>query len=308
MIRLLDTLLRDALANLPPDITSVNQIRFQAPDEDMRNFVRNSLKRPALDVFLADVRDNRKLRTNDVARRVQNGDVFAEPPPDRIDCHYLITAWRPELPGPASDPTPDEHHLLFSAVAALLRLGPLNPARFYGQGSAKAMAWPEGARASDLPTTVLTVEGFQRFSELWHGMGTGARWKPALHLIVTLPVLRDEIPDGPMVTTQVTRYYIKDVSSSVEYRIIIGGQVTHPVLGKPAPVPGAWVRLEVSGGGALLWDTTTDANGRFLLEWQLAQWPAPTPYRLHFGAEGIGEGNRDVFVPSETGEYNLLLP
>jgi hypothetical protein len=243
--------------------------------------------------------------------------VIATPPPDRFDCHYLITAWRHEVPGPASDPTPDEHHLLYGALTELLRNAPLNPTRFYGKGSMAAAAWLD-AKDWDIPTTALSVDGFQRFGELWHGMGTEARWKPALHVVATLPVIRDPIPEGPMVTTQITEYRIFDGRKgeqgvAPERWIIIGGTVTdtaHPLPdGRPAPVPNAWVHLEEVVGGKLSIQTLTDSSGRYLLQWPLRVWPRPLEYRLRWGADGIGAGViPSMYVPSETGNYDLKLP
>ena len=307
MIQLLDALLRDLVVNAVPGIVSSQHVRFQPPDGEMRNYVRNVLKKPALNFFLADIRDNRKLRSNDVARRVERGESIAEPMADRVDCHYLVTAWRPEQAVNGNDPTPEEHALLYATLARFLHEGSLNPTRHYGAGTAEANAWPAAVRETDLPTTIPTTDGFQRFAELWHGMGQAARWKPALHLIVTLPVLRDPIPEGPMVTTQITEYRVRD-SAAVDRWIQIGGQVTNArelVDGRPSPVANAWVGITLPPSTSPFAESLTDARGRFLLGWSLQTWPDTVDYQIRTVAEGLGETQIPVTLPSRTGEYDL---
>src|SRR5262245_48655344 len=94
MIHHLDNLLRHLFLAQLVDITSEDQVGFQPPDEDWRGHVTN-LQHNALNVYLVDLRENRKLRSNERARAVQNGMVSETPAPRRVDCHYLITAWSP---------------------------------------------------------------------------------------------------------------------------------------------------------------------------------------------------------------------
>ena len=110
---LLFTLFRTSVAELSAD----GQIRFQAPDEDWRALVptiSDGAGNPgnSLNVYLVELRENRRLRSNERERVTVGTDVFEVPPPRRVDCHYLISAWSPVTPGPAIDPTPDEHALL----------------------------------------------------------------------------------------------------------------------------------------------------------------------------------------------------
>jgi hypothetical protein len=306
VIRLFDLLLRDLFVNRVPGITTQQQVRFQPPDDDLRTFVRGTLNAPALGVFLADVRDNRKLRSNETIRRVEGGDVISEPAPHRVDCHYLITAWDPAVP---NDGTLNEHQLLYDALAELLRSMPLNPTRIYGTGNPLLAPWHPLLRDADLPTTAPTVEGFQRLAELWHGMGTTARWKPAIHLIATLPVLRDPIPEGPMVITQITDYgFLEDgVVVDPERWIIIGGRITRTdAAGALQPIVNAWVRLQPPPGGLEL-ETKTDANGRYLLQWPMRRVSVPEKYTIRSGATGFTDGTRDVHFPGDNISYDLTL-
>src|SRR5688572_12734716 len=115
MLRLLDLLIRDVLVADLVAITNDQQVRFQPPDSALRTDVTN-LDAPALDVYLVDLREHRRLRSNERAREVVDGVSFAERAPDRVDCHYLISAWSPAQPAVGVEPTLDEHALLYEAA------------------------------------------------------------------------------------------------------------------------------------------------------------------------------------------------
>ena len=301
MLRRLDLLLRDLLRGAVPVLGSDDQVRFQAPDAAMRTDVVN-VGALALSVYLVDVRENRKLRSNDRARTIDDGVVFVEQLPARVDCHYLITAWSPALPGPMTDPVLDEHELLYDATVALLRAMPLNPAAVYRPPLVNP--WPIGFGDVDLPTVVLPAEGFPKLSEFWTSMGQDSRWKPAIYLVVTIPVVLVREPAGPMVTTSITGYARADDAATREEWIQIGGHVLRVVAPNApfAPVPGAWVRLETLGGAALQL-TETNELGRFTFDRIRAE-----RYRLRTGAAGFGEQDRVVDVPLQAGDYDLVFP
>ena len=68
---------------------------------------RRGLSRPTLNLFMHDVRENNKLRTQQpYLENSLNGGMIGKvsPSPVRLDVHYMITAW-------ANDPG-DEHRLL----------------------------------------------------------------------------------------------------------------------------------------------------------------------------------------------------
>jgi hypothetical protein len=298
-------LIRDLLLDQIPGLTTEAQVRFQPPDATLRTDVAN-LDRMVLDVYLVELRDNRRLRSNERTRTLDQGFVFTEQAPERIDCHYLISAWSPAQLAPGIEPTLDEHALLYDAAAALIRTATLTPSRLYPAASAKLAAWPERFRDDEMPATVLPIEGFPKLSEFWTTMGQGSPWKPAVYLVVTLPVALVREPAGPMVTTRITEYRHPDQPGTGEIWIQIGGHVldtTHPLPdGSPAPVAGAWVQLETIPG-AVVQRTSTTSLGRFTFE-RLQ----PAQYRLRTGATGLGEQVRIVTVPTETGEYDLRFP
>ena len=74
MLKPLDELFRELfLAPRIPALTATDQARFQPPDAMLRADVLN-LNDVALDVYLVELRENRKLRTNE--RTPVYGDGF----------------------------------------------------------------------------------------------------------------------------------------------------------------------------------------------------------------------------------------
>lgn len=278
----------------------VGQVSFQPPDEDWRNEVGSNLQRNALNVYLVDIRENRKLRSNERVRSVENGIVNENPAPARIDCHYLITAWSPAVVSPAIEATSDEHALLYEVTGVLFNTMPLIPRQVYEPDPLPAN-FPESIADVELPISILPVEGFPKYGEFWGTMGVNNRWKPAVYLIVTLPVAFPTEVAGPMVTTRITEYRQTGQVGNTDVWIRIGGHVLDatnvPPDEAPTPIENAWVQLETTDGDRLQ-TTRTNALGRFTFgELQQGQ------YRLRFSATGLGEATRDIEVPAP--EYDL---
>lgn len=306
MIHHLDNLLRHVMLTQIASLNSVNQVGFQPPDEQWRRAIAN-LQELALNIYLVELRENRQLRSNERVRitNPDTGVVIEETAPARLDCHYLLTAWSPVQPEGGMEPTLDEHALLYQATSVLMNTNPLNPSALYPTDSAALNAWPEPFRDINLPMTIVPVEGFMKLSEFWHSLGQGAYWKPAVYLIVTLPVVLLKILAGPIVTSRVTEYRSAGQAEPSEVWIQhIGGFVLDTLdplpSGLPAPVPNAWVQLETDIG-RVIHTTTTDNLGRFVfrhlqpgsyqLRWRAAAYPDPPP--------------RSIQIPSATGEYDL---
>jgi len=302
MLRLLDVLIRDLLLAELPALVDEQHVRFQPPDGTLRTDVAN-LNGIALDVYLVDLREHRKLRSNERVRSTDGaGFVFEERVPDRLECHYLVSAWSPaQLAPPIVDPTLDEHALLYEAAAALVLNAPLSPSRVYPPGSAALAAWPARFQDAELPSAILPPEGFGKLSEFWTTMGQDIRWKPCLYLVVTIPIALAREMAGPMVTTTFADVRIGADPATSAVWLGVGGQViderTDPA--SPAPLAGAWVRLETLAGTPV-GQTRTSELGRFTFERLRA-----SQYRLRAGALALGTQTRVVTVPSETGEYDL---
>lgn len=297
MIPHLDNLLRHMLLTQIDELTDETQVRFQPPDEDWRNHV-STLQANALNIYLADLRENRKLRSNERVRSIENGVVNEDPAPARVDCHYLITAWSPVEAGPAVEPSLDEHALLYQVTGVLMNNIPLIPRQIYDPDPVPA-GFPELIADAELPVSILPVEGFPKYGEFWGTMGVNHRWKPAVYLIVTLPLALPTEVAGPMVTTRITEYRQTGQPGIADVWIQIGGHVLDATLDPAVALADAWVQLETTGGQRLQ-TARTNELGRFTFgALQQGQ------YRLRFRATRLGEATRDIDVPSPTGEYDL---
>jgi Pvc16 N-terminal domain len=163
MLQDLDKTIQGLLQSKLPSLTG-GQIGFETPFDDYAPTL------PAVNLFLYDVRENRDLRSNDwVAQRPSNGTVTRVPPPVRVACAYLITAWAAAIA--------DEHLLLGQVMQALLSY-PTIPLNLL-----------QGDLANDglaLPTTALQASTLQSIGEFWQAM----RGKPraALSYTVTISV------------------------------------------------------------------------------------------------------------------------
>src|SRR3954470_10533495 len=108
MIHLVDKSLEALLRReLPGFISTQVDISFEPPDNE---FPPQSVRVPAIDLFLYDLRENRELRSNEwTTERRSNGIAERRPPAVRVDFSYLVTAW----PNKGSlNPTQDEHQIL----------------------------------------------------------------------------------------------------------------------------------------------------------------------------------------------------
>jgi Pvc16 N-terminal domain/Carboxypeptidase regulatory-like domain len=292
----LDNLLRHLFVSRLGEITGDDQVGFQPPDQDWRNHV-GTLSGTALNVYLVGLAENRKLRSNERVREYGNGTVHEVPAPRRLDCHYLITAWSPIAASPLVEPALDEHALLYQVAAVFTNAEPLVPRRVYAPDPLPG-TFPEAIADAELPTVVLASEGLPPMSDFWSTVDW--RWKPAVNLTVTLPVLYERKVAGPMVTTRITEYRQSGAPETAEVWIQIGGHVRTGT--PPQPVAGAWVRLETDPAGLPLQTTETDADGRFTFT-QLAA----GPYALRIRARGFAEATRNIQVPSAAGGYDVEI-
>jgi len=299
MIDALDNTLRHLFLSNIPVLTSEAQVRFQPPDENWRHDVVN-LNQMALNVYLVELRENRRMRSNGRHYSVSEGIVTSRGLPRQLDCHYLITAWSPAKPGPMVEPTIDEHLLLYQTTAVLMQADPIQPRKIYAPLPPPA-SYPQIFIDEELPTSIVPPEGFPKYAEFWGTMhGHDHPWKPAVYLVVTLPVVLDSRIEGPMVTTRITEYRQSNTLEPVEMWAEIGGTVYDATVSPPAVVPGTWVAI-FEPSGAEVASTTTDNNGRFIFNLL-----RPGNYQLQFVSSSYPAAPpRNITVPSPTGEYNL---
>lgn len=309
MLDHIDNLLRQALIDGVALLSDDSQVRFQPPDEDWRTYVSTltvgGQPASALNVYLVDLRENRRLRSNERVRATAieaDGFVREISAPRRVDCHYVISAWSPATQSPAVEPTIDEHVLLYQTIAALNAVEPLVARAVYAPNPLPA-GFPAEIADTPLPTTLLPVEGYAKLPEFWGTMGEGHRLKPAIYLIVTIPVVYAPEPMGGIVTTRVANFRTRGAASGEDW-IEIGGTVRDSAAplpgGDPSPVAAAWIVLE--RGGQRVQITRSDTHGRFRFASIVAG-----DYQLRASTETLAEILRDVHVPSPSGEYDLTF-
>lgn len=303
MIDHLDTLLHRLFRYSVAELTADAQIRFQPPDEDWRAMVpgiTDGSGNPAnsLNVYLVDLRENRKLRTNERERVAQGGDWFEVPPPRRVDCHYLISAWSPVAPSMGIDPTPDEHALLAEAARVLGAHDELDPVAIYALSN-PPLPPPAAIADERFPLTLLPVEGFPKYAEFWGTMGEKNRWKPCIYSVVTVALKERLVRAGPMVTTTFTRTLVRGRPDTARTRFHIGG-VVYDNAAPPRPVALAWVEL-LTPADLRVSFTRADASGRFVFD-DVAE----GDWHLRASAAAVGLSPvRAIHVPEPTGNYDV---
>lgn len=165
---------------LQPDLAAQIGISFAAPDSD---FPPQGLSRPAVDLFLYDVRENVELRSPGwVIEQRNDGTTFKKRKPVRVDCSYLVTAWA--SPTSTSEAF-DEHHLLSQVMKVLLRHPTIPDA-----------VLPDSLKAQEppLPATTLQPGRLQSVSEFWQALG--GKPKAALNYTVTIAIVPDVEQEG----------------------------------------------------------------------------------------------------------------
>jgi hypothetical protein len=183
MIHLVDKILRLGLLAMVPGLTT-QQIGFQPPDNDWRSRV-GTIQGVSLNVYLAEIAEDRGLRTNARHLEIQDGVAFSSGAPERIRLHYAISAWSHVKDALQVTATETEHALLGVVLAGLYRTAPINATRLLPY--ADVIALP-GELQGDLPTQIAPPDGFPRLAEFWGTMGRPQAWKPVINLMVTAPI------------------------------------------------------------------------------------------------------------------------
>jgi hypothetical protein len=268
-------------------------VGFDPPNDHWRTTV-SSTGGNFLNVYLVELRENRKLRSNELVSEWVGNVLEQEMAPTRLDCHYLVSAWTPAgvNPNPLVEATVDEQVILYDATKVLLDSLPLDVNALYPSALIPPAPPPEMLE-QPLPATVAPPEGFAKLPDFWMRMDWV--WKPVIELIVTIPVVAVARPAGPPVTTLLSRYLQNGRLPSVEELITIGGVVR---TGSPATVvANAWVRIVELDRIVM-----TNLIGQFVF--------APVArgqYHLESSAPGHALTTRPIEVPSLSGEYDLAL-
>lgn len=257
---------------LPPELAAA-QIIFDRPTEPF------TPPQTTVDLFLYDIRENVELRSNEPLYRRPFNQQFlqVEPPPMRVACSYLVTAW----PVGGADLALQEHRLL-SQVLRLLSHFPTIPPQFL-QGSLFGQEPP-------LPMITAQTDAVKNPAEFWTAIGN--RLRASLNVTVTISVpIFDDVTTG-IVTTIRTGY---DLGSGVsETRIEIGGRVTD-LAGNA--VSNALVDVLNAGLSA-----RTDADGRY----RFNSVPAGA-MTVRTVAVGFQAKMQVVTVPGKSEDYEIAL-
>jgi hypothetical protein len=302
VIHLVDRILRLGLLAVVPGLTD-QQIGFQPPDQDWRTRV-GTVQGVSLNVYLAEISEDRALRSN--ARHVEytEGVAFATAAPERVRLHYVITAWSHAKDTPLVFATEAEHALLGAVLAMLYRTAPISATRLLSY--AEIMALPEELRG-DLPTRIAPPDGFPRLAEFWGTMGRPQAWKPAINLFVTAPIVYQPDHIGGIVDTILADFGISEdpiaPPAARERLLVVGGVVLDarpPHNLAPLPVAGARVDL-LEPGGVHRARVSTNPSGEFAFDGL-----APGTYQLAYSATGIpAHGPVPVTVPLAAGPVHL---
>ena len=212
------------------------EVEFARPDKDFKPKAQGSVC-----LFLYDIRENRELRSNEPLRVNRNGQSRIGPPPTRVVCSYLITAWPAEAVG-GDDLSLLEHQLLSEVLQLLSRYPTIPTSALQGK-----LAKPE--QPLPLPMITAQAEGLNNISEFWTAIGSNLR--PSLNVKATISMQAFE-PEAE--------------AKPVVERILREDRLAREVKGqlndeKNAPIPGARIVI-----AELDLNTTSDGNGQYAFD------------------------------------------
>jgi hypothetical protein len=179
MIDELDDALRDLLVRELPVKNNEVDIAFDQPKREWSA----RLSRPTVNLYLHDIRENVKLRREQVPYELERrpNAVVQQRQPYRVDLHYLVTTW-------AAAPE-DEHRLLARTLMTLMRFP-----EFPGD------LLPDGLQDQPIPIPLKVGQSdtLDKPSDLWSVLDNQQR--PGIVLIATL-----SFTAYPSVTKPLTR-------------------------------------------------------------------------------------------------------
>jgi Pvc16 N-terminal domain/Carboxypeptidase regulatory-like domain len=282
VIRDLSLTLRAMLTQpgLPAELAAA-QIAFDRPGETFTPQQRT------LDLFLYDIRENLELRNAEPLLERINGQAVRRPPPMRVDCTYLVTAW----PVSGTELPLQEHRLLAQTLQVLSRYRTI-PAAFL-QDSLKGQEPP-------LPLVTSQTGGLKEPAEFWSAIG--GRLRPSLSVTVTIGLEVFAAETLPLVTTETIRITQRAGGERLplpetEDRFRIGGRV---LAADRKDAAGAAVSLLEAG-----LSTTADADGRYVIG------PVAAGRYTLRAQSGAAVGTVTIIVPrparSPPGGYDVRL-
>jgi hypothetical protein len=217
----LDTTLRAVLDDsAAPAALRGAEVSFETPEKDF------TPAQPLVNLFLYEVQENHQLRENGPIVDLVDGRYASGPPPVRIDCTYLVTAWSTKS---GALKTEEEHRLLGLALLWLNRFPVIGAGFLQGDLANPAQPFP-------LPTMVAQLKEDQSSGQFWTALGIAPR--PAFSLTVTISMQLPEEPDEFPVVQGIR------LESASLLGPALGGRVLDATL---APVAGAKVTVVETG-------------------------------------------------------------
>jgi len=241
MITDLDETLKQLLIQRVPLDPAEVEIAFDLPDREWTA----SLTKPALNLYLYDIRENRDFREADwVVERNGNKTGSRRRRPVRIDLAYMITAWTKAVE--------DQHRLLWHTLATLLR-HPVLPEELL-QGELRAVV---ERLELDVHMDTAQPDGIMKNpADYWSALDNELR--PGINCVITVPLDLDLALTMPLVLTKVLRFP-PPLEGMPEELVQVAGMVT--AKGRPEqPIAGAMVSIKGRG-----LETITDEGGRYTL-------------------------------------------
>jgi hypothetical protein len=209
-------------------------IAFDAPSRDWSG----QLSKPAVNVFLYDLREAEMLRTSEWSSMQRNGRTVEGRPPMVMEASYAVTAW--------TQAVEDEHRLLSQVLAIFYAYPEIPRDKLNGRLANGSQAWPIKARIG---------QGKGEKSDFWTAVG--GQYKVSLDYVVRLSVESGAtLERGPEVRTQTIRTRLADGPPRAVLEM-------HRTVGrvqdkKGEPLANVWVTLPDVG----TW-TASAADGRF---------------------------------------------
>lgn len=155
-------------------------VSFDPPNESF------APSRSTLNLFLYDIREDLELRRADATLVRQPEGVLLRPPPLRVACTYVLTAW----PVGGEEPALQEHRLLGQALALLRRFPALPPELLQGELAQQELP---------LPMTVAQAPAGDDRSEFWTAVGNRLRPSITLRVALALTIAEPAPQTAPVV-------------------------------------------------------------------------------------------------------------
>jgi hypothetical protein len=209
-------------------------IAFDAPSRDWSG----QLSKPAVNLFLYDLREAESLRSSEWSRVKKDGRLVESRPPMVMECSYAVTAW--------TQAVEDEHRLLSQVLAILFAYPQLPEESLNGRLVNGSQPFPIKGRIG---------QGKGEKSDFWTAVG--GQYKVSLDYVVRLSVESGARKQrGPEVRTQTVRTSLTDAPARTVLEMHRTGGSVRDKGGEP--LADVWVTLPDVGS----WTSST-ADGQF---------------------------------------------